>query len=123
MIDPDPIIPEMPLAFDDEGNPVPVVEPAVYDPEPEADGDRGDLREAIGNFVEMLAGVGDAKLTGQVVQVLAFLAGRTPCRTKAELAARLKVSPGRISQILQAIPAEFRSLAELRNRGKNEAKL
>jgi hypothetical protein len=115
--------PEMPLAFDEAGRPIAVTHPTYEAGEDYDDDPRADMQTAIGNFLELLASSGDAYKSGQVLQVLAFLAGRTPYRTKAELAAALNVTPSRISQILKAIPEEFQSLIALKNRSSKDASL
>jgi len=105
---------------------VPTVGPEIHsDEQPSEDPStvREALRQAVGNFIEKLAAVGDTKAIGQSVLILAYLTGKTSFRTKAELAAHMRVSPARISQILRAIPREFQSLAELKNRTKDELSL
>jgi len=96
---------------------VPFVQPVVYDdlddPQVEAP---VDLQMMLGRFLAKLYALGDARKIGQHVSAMAYLAGQTPLKTKSELAAKLKVSPGRVSQILQEIPREFESLSRLKSR-------
>ena len=105
-----------PPGFDEAGRPIAVTEPEVYDEHADSASSRDDLQTAIGNLFEILANSGTPFQIGQIVVVLAFLAGRTPYETKAELARHLKVSPGRVSQILAVIPSEFKALANLKSR-------
>jgi hypothetical protein len=53
---------------------------------------------------------------GQRAIALAYLADMTEAKTNRELAVLLKVTPGRVTQILQAIPTEFQSLLRLKSR-------
>lgn len=120
---PEIIAPEMPLLnevyFDDEGNPVAISMP--HDPENEPDDEgqdssRADITTVLGEFCRMMTTSASALQAGQRVLVLAYLMGKTDCRTHRDLAERLNVSAGRVSQILREIPAEFHSLCRLKGR-------
>jgi hypothetical protein len=85
------------------------------DGEPEA-ATRADLQAAILEFLRQLTADTPALLAGQRLHLLAFLAGATAYRTQRELADALNVSPGRLSQILHALPSELQSVARLKGR-------
>jgi hypothetical protein len=72
--------PEMPLAFDSDGRPVLVTEPAVYD-EPQADGPGGlDLEPILDLFI---TGARNPREVGERVAILAFLMPRVNSRAKS----------------------------------------
>ena len=77
---------------------------------------RQDLQSAILEFLRQLTGDSTALLAGQRLHLLAYLAGVSDCRTQRELADRLNVSPGRVTQILQALPSELQGMAQLKRR-------
>jgi hypothetical protein len=125
----DPVAPEMPLAFtrdlDPAGKPrytpTPCPEPLYTDNERDErapDRRRADLEEVVSEFLRMMTANGNALQVGQRMIVLAYLAGKTDCRTHAELAERLNISAGRVSQILSDIPMAFYSLCRLKRRKK-----
>jgi hypothetical protein len=92
----------MPLGFDDVGRPVPVEHPAVYDVEiegDERDQARDELLEKLCSFVDWIAGDGNVKKAGRRAVLAQHLAGRGGCRTDSELASRLNITPGRLSQL------------------------
>ena len=108
-----------PYAFDDDGNPVLTVEPVYPDDAPEADTREDTLAailELLRNLTEDDGQPLPPLLTGQRLHLLAYLAGVTDCRTQRQLATRLNVSPGRVTQILQALPSELQALARLKGR-------
>jgi hypothetical protein len=67
--DPDPVCPEMPMAFEADGTPVPVAEPTVYDGPAEA-GDGLDLEPVLDLF---LLAARDARQVGERVVFLSYL--------------------------------------------------
>jgi len=77
-----------------------------------------DALKFIHNFLMMMTNDATASplQIGQRMIVLLYLAGLTKAKTQRELADELNVSPGRITQILQAIPADFQSLLRLKSR-------
>jgi DNA-directed RNA polymerase specialized sigma24 family protein len=101
-------------AFDDHGKPVQAVG-FVYpadEPEPEppdaVDGAAAartafDRRRAAAAIIEILIAGTTMKQAGQRAFVLAYVLKLCPCRTQKELAKRLGVTPGRVSQILNAV--------------------
>jgi len=74
-----------------------------------------EVEEALAAFL-----VSFTKLTplraGQRLHALAFLAGVNDCNSNRELARRLKLSEGRVSQILADLHGDFASLSRLRRR-------
>ena len=80
------------------------------------------LQVAIVRFLAMLDAVGDPLLVGRTVKILNFLTGHSGLKTKVELARQLEVTPARISQLLKAIPADFKSLTYMRNRSRKAEK-
>ena len=104
-----------PYAFDDDGNPVLTVEPVYPDDAPEAD-TREDTLAALVEFLRQLTADAPALLAGQRLHLLAYLCGASDCATQRQLATRLNVSPGRVTQILQALPSELQALARLKGR-------
>ena len=113
--------PEMPLAFDDDGNPVRVEHPAVYDTAHEADDNpaetaRAGVREALLEFLRDLTTDNTALQAGQYLFALAHLCGQSSCDTDAELAERMGVSASRVSHILADLPPDFTGLLRLKRR-------
>ena len=108
-----------PYAFDDDGNPVATVDFAYPDDAPEAD-TRGDTLAALVEFLRQLTEDDGqplpALLAGQRLHLLAFLAGASDCQTQRQLATRLNVSAGRVSQILASLPTSLRCMARLKRR-------
>src|SRR5690349_9148488 len=88
------------IAFDESGA-VPSVDFDYPQDEP--------LRERQGLLVQLLASipVDNPRMTGIRFLFFMFLLGPAECHTQAELARRLKVTPGRVSQILNTLRAEF----------------
>jgi len=115
--DTEPAAPELPVYFDDLGEPVPVDLPADTEPDPVDDARRGE-REILVGLLRAIANIGPALLTGQALHVLAFKAGQSPYRTQKELASALKISEGRVSQISRKIPKKFASLMRLNHRAR-----
>lgn len=77
---------------------------------------RPHAQEIIAGFLRLITDGASALMVGQRVLMLAYLAGQSDCKTHAEFADRLKVTPGRVSQILRTIPPEFAALARLKAR-------
>lgn len=102
-------------AFDGDGSPIATADFAYPGDAPE-DGTREDTQAAIVEFLRQLTEDTPALLAGQRLHLLAFLAGASDCQTQRQLAARLNVSPGRITQILQALPIEWQGMARLKRR-------
>jgi len=71
---------------------------------------------AIAEFLKMLTADSTALQSGQCAQLLAYLVGVSPFKTKRELADHLNISPGRISQIEADLPKELQSLTRLKSR-------
>lgn len=110
-------------AWDDDDDapppPEPFVLPEECEPEPETfDLQRELLADALRNFLRLITAKNTALQTGQIAHVLAFLMGATDYQTKAGLARQLKVSPGRISQVLAELPPDLHTLARLKRRTK-----
>jgi hypothetical protein len=104
----EPAAPEMPVAFDQDGRPIAIAEPAIYDVrqrEPddferkvyEAKHDSFEQRLVL--LIAWLAGDGSVFVCGLKAKLLRHVCGRSGCRTDAELANELGVSGARISQI------------------------
>jgi hypothetical protein len=97
----------------DDGRVVPAIE-FVY---PEASGELSEddavrlRRESIIRLLGFLCHRGTPRKIGVRVLLLAHLLGTGDCRTQRELAARLRISPGRVSQALKALRREFKRLA------------
>lgn len=67
--------------------------------------------EGLGEFFRVMTDDATPLQAGQRLFVLAFLAGKLKdAATQRQMAAQLNVTPGRITQIKQAIPAKFLSL-------------
>jgi hypothetical protein len=109
--------PEMPVAFDEQGRPVPVSHP-VYDPgeAEQIDQPRADASSILAEFLRTMTKGRTANQAGQALHILAFWAGVHEAETNRALAAALKVSPGRITQIMAVIAGDFPSLARLKSR-------
>ena len=103
--DNEPAAPEMPLAFDDAGRPVPVTEPAVYD-EPQEAGDGLDLEPILDLF---LLAAPDARRVGERVVFLSYLMPRVAGGPKSlrELASWLGCSHVTARQRLNRFKADF----------------
>ena len=111
------IAPEMPLAFDEAGEPVAVSHP-VYETADDDEGDtiRADAQTIIGEFLRMMTASATALQVGQRMIVLAYLTGKFEANTQRELATALNVSPGRVTQIMAEIPSELQGLSRLKGR-------
>lgn len=75
-----------------------------------------ELSNAVGEFLRMMVADATPLQAGQRVIVLAYLAGKTEAKTQRDLAQLLNVSPGRVTQIMQAIPSVLQSLCRLKGR-------
>lgn len=95
---------------------VPVVEPEIYREPDETTGQRADTMEAIKSLVSLLTQNSSALRAGQNLHLLAYWLGVSECKTHAELASKLNVSPGRVSQIIAEFPSELASLRNLKRR-------
>ena len=71
---------------------------------------------ALTEFFRMMTANATPLQAGQRLFVLAYLAGKLEVTTQRQLAKRLNATPGRVTQIKQSIPSEFRSLFNLRSR-------
>jgi hypothetical protein len=87
---------------------VPVVQPACPGEDEPSDEARADdsQAEVLRALVEWLTKGRTPDETGRLAHVMAFKFGLSECRTQRELAETLKISEGRVSQILP----EFRAL-------------
>lgn len=110
--------PEMPLGYDDLGRPVPTVEPIYECAQPDEGDQRGDFEEKLARFLSWLAEGGNVQTAGRKVLVLAHLAGKSGCRSDAELAAKLNMSRARISQLRADLARTLPSLGRCRRRQK-----
>ena len=85
--------------------------------------DEADARnEIVSGLLRLLAGNGDHATCGRRLIVTAYLSGALPdCSTDRELAKRLNISPGRVSQIIADLRSKIPSLAKCKRRqaGKN----
>lgn len=107
------------LAFDDRGEVVPTVgfdfDAVEAHPDGEPEQSQDDVararRETLFRLLHCLTTGAGTKRIGQRALVLAFLAGATPFKTQKELAAKLGVSAGRVSQILNSAKRNFAKLA------------
>ena len=107
------------IAFDEDRRPVLAVDfphgevAARVDGEAEPSQDEGRLRrECFFKLLYFLTTRAGSKRIGQRVLVLAYLTGATPFRTQKQLAAKLGVSAGRVSQILKSAKCEFAKLGK-----------
>jgi len=108
--------PEMPLAFDEAGHPVAVSHP-IYETADEAQDDpRSDFQEKLANFLQWLADGATVEQAGRKAILLAHLAGKSGCKTDKELARRLNISGGRISQLRAEIIGDFGGLGRCNRR-------
>jgi hypothetical protein len=102
--------PELPMAFGDDGQPVRVVEPAVWDESPADDSARAEIREALLGFLRDMIEDSTPLQAGQCMFLLVHLCGQSGCRTDAELAKRMGVSATRVSHLLRLLPPEYTGL-------------
>jgi hypothetical protein len=102
-------------AYDDFGEPVAVSE-FRFPVDGEPDQQLGALAaqrsrlEIITRLIGLLA-AGDAKKAGRRVHALAFILHASDCRNQRDLAKRLGVTPGRVSQILNEVKHEYLTAA------------
>lgn len=80
--------------------------------------DESDARnEIVSGLLRLLAGNGDHAACGRRLIVTAYLSGALPeIATHRELATRLNISPGRVSQIFSEIRSILPSLAKCKRR-------
>ena len=107
------------LAFDDSGQPIATVDFSY--PAEEGDGDpptedaaRELRQETILAFLGWISAKGNARRIGARVALLAYLAGRSSCRTQRQLSKKLGLSTGRVSQILNIARRDLATLALLK---------
>lgn len=111
------IAPEMPLAFDSEGRPVAVTLPFYSPPDDDTQDDpRSDFQEKLAGFLQWLAAGATVEQAGRKAILLAHLAGKSGCKTDKELARRLNISGGRVSQLRAEIIDDFGSLGRCNRR-------
>ena len=96
--------------FDDDGQPVNVTDfdYASLDPESPralADDDAGRIRQQTlcRTFAMLTSGKNSVETIGRKCLLMAFLAGQAPEKTQSDIAKRLGLSPGRVSQLLAEI--------------------
>ena len=109
-------VPEMPLAFDEAGHPVAVSDPVYETADDTQDDPRSDFQEKLATFLEWLAAGATVEQAGRKAILLAHLAGKSGCKTDKELARRLNISGGRISQLRAEIIDDFGSLGRCNRR-------
>jgi len=117
--------PEMPMAFDSEGRPIKVTHPIFETMDEDEDATRhSNARgEIVAGLMRMLTHNADAAKAGQRLLVVAYLSGAIPeCKTHRDLAARLNISPGRVSQIINDLRAIMPSLAVCNSRQRRSVK-
>ena len=108
--------------FDDAGERVPTVtmSDACADEQGCGGAEDGfaktDLQRALLRLVELLTADATPLQTGQRMHLMAYFLGVSGCKTQAELARELNVSPGRVSQISKELPGEFARLSLLKSR-------
>jgi hypothetical protein len=89
--------------FDSDGRPCQVQDPAVYDEPDPAETDAGALRvEFAAALAALLVWIGDSKTVlaaGRRALIVSHAAGKSGCKSDAELAQRLNISKGRVSQL------------------------
>ena len=107
-------------AFDDDAKPIQAVEflypdePATAEPTAEddtAERTAFDRRQAAAAILEILTTGATVRQAGQRAFVLAYSLKLSPCRTQKELAGQLRISPGRVSQILNDVKGPLTPLA------------
>lgn len=77
--------------------------------------DRAQIRiEALRNLLGFLTSGADATACGQRVHLIAYMIKQSECRTQRELAKRLGLTPGRISQALNEVRRELSMIAGLK---------
>ena len=107
-------------AFDDDGQPIGTTEIdfeamdarlAGEEPEPIQQDEARSRQETARRLLMLLTTNADSYRAGQRAILLAYLCGVSDCQTQAELAERMSLSPGRISQALNILRREFAMLA------------
>ena len=118
----------MQCRYDGHHKPAESGEPSEFDiavetvaaPERRADAEQDQAHavagHVLGEFIRRLCADGDALTAGRRLMLLAYLAGQLECSTNRELARKLKVSPGRVSQLMAELPEDFASLMRLKRR-------
>jgi hypothetical protein len=93
------------IFFDDGGQPTAVTWPEYSTDDPEADDDQARLRrEIVTRLLVFLATSGTASAIGRKCVLYSWLAGLLPdVRTQADLARHMELTPGRVSQLLNAL--------------------
>jgi len=104
------------FGFDSDGSRVATADFVYPGDGPEDKPTRGDTLAAICQFLRDLTEDAPALLAGQRLHLLAYLCGASDCQTQRQLAAKLNVTPGRISQILARLPSEWQGMARLKRR-------
>jgi hypothetical protein len=109
------ISPEMP-AYDEQGNRVVVVHP-IYEQDDTQDDDASHkfFQEKLAVLLQWLA-VGTVQQAGRRAFLLAHLVGKSGCASDRELAKKLNISPGRISQLRSEIIGDFGGLGRCNRR-------
>ena len=105
--------------FDDNQRPVAVVLPTVYDDAaPTTTAAQVDPEQIVAGLLTLLAGdCASPTRAGRRLIITAYLAGAIPgCKTDVALAARLKISAGRVSQIIRDLQRILPSFAKCRRR-------
>ncbi len=69
--------------------------------------------DGVRKFIGKLTADGSAKCVGQRLYAIAYLMGLTKCESQRQLAKKLNVSFGRITQILRSMPSDLKSLCRL----------
>jgi len=69
-------------------------------------------RETLCRFLRFVSARGNTRTVGSRVLLLAFLLGQSDARTQRQLAKRLRLTPGRVSQMLNVARRDFRKLAK-----------
>ena len=110
------IAPEMPLAFDEGLHPVAVTHPVYETPDETQDDPRREFQEKLARLLQWLAAGSNVEQAGRKVLLLAHLAGKSGCKTDRELARRLNISGGRLSQLRAEIIGDFGSLGRCNRR-------
>lgn len=103
-------------AFDDDGTRVATADFAYPGDDPTEAAVRGDVREALLEFLHDLTADSTALQAGQYLFALAHLCGQSGCETDGELAAKMGVSASRVSHILAELPLDFTGLLRCNRR-------
>jgi hypothetical protein len=86
---------------------------AGEEPEPIQQDEARSSQEATRRLLMLLTTNADSYRAGQRAILLAYLLGVSDCQTQAQLAERMSLTPGRISQALNILRREFATLARL----------